>query len=252
MLRRSSKSLLAGCTLALALATGGVQANAGATDPEITDPAGDANFVSAISGAEADTRPASAGGLDLLAVWFETAYSSNKVLDSNGDVVRVERVPEALLVHIRTAGPVVPTHLPADTVRYKVQVALPGCRAVLELVARDGTAGPYAQLGTIDACPPLPARTFRVQSAVPVIQGNEATIRFPFEGPIVPQALAAGASIAQPNARVFSGLVSKTGPDGNDVLIVDQTAQGRSFTIGQDVPADVDCADDPENAECQP
>ena len=251
MLRRPSRSLLAGCTVALALATGGVQANAGATDPEITDPAGDANFVSAISGVEADTRPVSADGLDLRAVWFETAYSSSKVLDSNGDVVRVERVPEALLVHIRTAGPVVPTHVPADTVRYKVQVALPGCRAVLELVARDGTNGSYAQLGTIDACPPLTSPSFQRQPDAPVIQGNEATIRFPFVGPLVPQALADGASMGQPSARVFSALVSKT-VGGSDVLIIDQTAPGRSFTIGQDVPPDVDCGSDPENAECQP
>jgi hypothetical protein len=252
MLRRRSKSLLAGCTLALALATGGVQANAGATDPEITDPAGDANFVSAIAGPEADTRPVSADSLDLLAAWFETAYSSNKVLDSNGDVVRVERVPEALLVHIRTAGPVLPTHLPSDTVRYKVQVALPGCRAVFELVARAGTNGSYAQLGTIDVCPPFQTPTFQRQSDAPVIQANEATIRFPFGSPFVPQAVADGASIAQPTARVYSALVSKTGPDGNDVLIADKTVQGRSFTIGQDVPADVDCGSDPENAECQP
>jgi hypothetical protein len=253
MLRRSSKSLLAGCTLALALATGGIQANAGATDPEITDAAGDANFVSVISGNEADARPASSDSLDLRAVWFETAYSSNKVLDSNGDVARVERVPQALLVHIRTAGPVLPTLIPFDNVRYKVQVALPGCRLVLEFVARTGSApASYAQLGTIDACPPVGARQFRVVSDAPVIQGNEATVRFPLGSPLLPQALAAGASADQPSARVYSGTVSRTMSDGSEVLIVDQTAPGRSFTIGQDVPADVDCGSDPENAECQP
>src|SRR5688500_17667270 len=82
--------------------------------PEITDVAGDANLVNGQgvqTGLETgpDTRPVSVDGADLLAVWFETVYDTIKTIDpETGRVSRVEYRATALLVRIKTQGPIHP------------------------------------------------------------------------------------------------------------------------------------------------
>ena len=258
MLRRSSKTLLAGCTLALALATGGVQANAGATDPEITDVAGDGNFLNgqgAQPGHETgpDTRPASFDNVDLRAVWFETAYSTTKVRDAAGNVLRVEHEPTALLIHVQTQAPPRPTSPWWTAVRYEVAVTLPGCKAFFR--AYFHTATPPLTPGTDSAtinpsggtgCGGAGLITSPVR---PTFAGPISTMTFPLAHLDTSKYISGGTVIRQPVATAFAHLPSLSSPGG---LHPDETGIGRGFTIGQDVPADVDCGSDPENAECQP
>lgn len=145
-MRRSLTALSAVVAL---LALGALPGAAGtADDPEITDPAGDANFASPITGQQADTRPASLDNADLLAVWFETAYETNKVLDpATGAVLRVEYSPSALLVHIKTHGPIHPTQPQGRSIKYQLPVTLPDCDAFFELHA--DASGPANDSATV-------------------------------------------------------------------------------------------------------
>lgn len=173
-------SILATVVFAGALAvSGGFHATAGSgDDPEITDVAGDANFISPIAGDERDTRPASLDNADLRAVWFETAYDTNKVTDpATGEVLRVEHVPTDLLVHIKTEGPIHPAP-PATSVWYRVPASLPDCDAEFELV------GNTASIRAVTAGCGASGAGFGPTSPVkPSIEGTVATLTFPLEHP---------------------------------------------------------------------
>lgn len=252
------KKVLATCWLAALVAVlSGIPATAGTSgDPEITDVAGDANFINGQGlqpGHEAgpDTRPASVDGSDLLAVWFETAYTTTKVLDpSTGSVLRVEHRPTALLVHIRTQAPVRPM-TPWSGLRYKVQATLPECRASFELqIYASNPALDHANLYVVTGqCGTHGPNTGPNIPVDPSFDGNVSTVTFPF-GPEVSEIIWPGATIVQPEAHVFTERSVTAG--GSDRVIPDQTAPGRTFTVGQDVPPDIDCTADPGNTECQP
>lgn len=248
------KTLTAMCTALALVALGALPGAAGTSEnPEVADVAGDANFLNG-QGLQAgqeegpDTRPASIDNTDLRAVWFETAYSTNKVFDpETGDVLRVQYQPTALAVHIQTQGPVRPMD-PWTTILYKVQATLPGCTATFELSVRPNPPDQASIRPVGVNCGHLPPTGIAVSPAVPTFEGVVSTITFPLDDPNVSQYISAGAAIAQPAAHVLGRL-----PAGGQANIrADETAAGRDFTIGQDVPADVDCTSDPDNPECQP
>lgn len=218
-------------------------------DPEITDVAGDANFINGqgvVPGHEdgPDTRPASLDGADLRAVWFTTDYVSSKVLDPETDaVLRVEYAPTGLRIHLRTEAPIHPT--PQNrSIRYRVIASLPGCRVRFELWAL-GESGAIHIISRLDAGCPSGIRQDSVatSSNLPSFDGNVATFAFPFSHQWVAELLSDGLTIPQPAANVVFAF-----PDG---AVIDEAASGRSFTVGSDVPPDVDCTAEPGHPECQ-
>ena len=82
-----------------------------------------------------------------------------------------------------------------------------------------------------------------VSPVKPSFDDNVATLTFPLDHPQVNEFLTNGAAVNGPSARVVVPFVA--GP------VADVTAPGRSFTVGQDVPPDVDCIADSEDPACQ-
>ena len=249
----SRKLLTAGLIAGLVAVLSGLPAAAGsAADPEITDVAGDGNFINGQGVQQGqhsgpDTRPISFNNTDLRAVWFETAYSTTKVRDASGEVLRVEYTPTALKVNIQTQGPVRPLS-PWTYIEYRVPVTLPGCRASLELAAL--ATSDRTEIRPIGA-PCDPDRLLARSPATPTYQGAVSTFTFPLTdtpatGYFISPYLSEGTVLAQPSAHVLGRL-----PVGSQANVqTDETAVGRNFTIGQDVPADIDCSANPGHTEC--
>jgi hypothetical protein len=227
----------------------GLPATAGTTaDPDITDVAGDANALSVVANNQQDTRPVSSGNGDLRAVWFETAYSTTKVKDASGGVLRVEHRPTALLVRIRTEAPARPL-TPWSALRFKVNANLPACNATLDLLvgstvgneqAEIRPSAPSTNCGEDASGNPI---TLVISPVKPTFDGAVSTLTYPLANALVSPVLTAGTLLSQTKAQAL-------GTVGAPVTI-DQTGAGRNFTIGQDVPADIDCTATPNNTECQ-
>jgi hypothetical protein len=242
------KLLTVGLVAGLVAAFSGVPATAGtSTAPDITDPAGDANFVSAISADERDTRPASTDNADLRGVWFETAYSTTRVIHSvSGAVLRVEYRPTALLINIRTQGPVRPLS-PLGALRFKVQATTPACTASFELLVAAASEKAEIRPATPSTgCGEDPPLTLVISPVTPTYDGAVSTMTFPLAHEGISKVISAGAVLSQTKAQTIAQM-----PTGASPVPVDQTGAGSNFTIGQDVPADVDCTATPNNAECQ-
>jgi hypothetical protein len=227
---------------------------AGASDPdapEVVDVAGDGNLVNGqgrLAGHEQgpDARPASLDGADIRAVWFETAYDTVKVLDpGTGEVLRVEHRPTALVVRIKTEGPVHPTTPPGRDLDLEVIADLPSCRASFELWAKgSGPANDSSNIMAVTAgCGVWQPGGGPGALIKPAFDGAEVTLTFPLNQPDLQMFIADGVSIRQPAARsvLNAPFVSP---------LVDETASGSDFVIGEDVPPDVDCVADPDHQEC--
>lgn len=239
----------ASLALALAVTLMGTSATAGTADnPEVTDATGDANAFSSITSDEGDTRPVSFDSLDLLAVWYETAYDTNKILDpATGRITRVEHVPTALQIHISTQSPIHPTWQ-GRNVGYQIPVALPSCQAYFELTA--SAAGPTSDTSTIWAstagCPNKSPGQGIPSQVPPSFQGNVATITFSLHQTGMNDFISHGTTIQGSSARTIA-----LSSIANTRLIADTASEGRPFTIGQDVPPDVDCSAQPDDPQCQ-
>ena len=254
LVRRSnarSKLLTAGLIAGLVAALSGIPATAGtSTDPEITDPAGDSNFLSGVTADERDTRPVSSDNSDLRAVWFETAYSTTKVIHSvSGAVVRVEYRPTALHVNIQTQGPVRPLS-PWGALRFKVAFTVPACQATFDLLVATNPASDQAEIrpatvGT--SCGGDPPITIVISPVKPTYDGAVSTLTFPLTHGGVAEVIPPGTTLTETSA--FS---TASPPVGAAVPSpADKTSAGRTFTVGQDIPADVDCTADPAHTDCQ-
>ncbi|MGH2691280.1 MAG: hypothetical protein ACRDHM_02140 [Actinomycetota bacterium] len=243
--------LTAGLIAGVVAVLSGVPAMAGSsTDAEITDVAGDANFISAVTADERDTRPVSSDNADLRAVWFETAYSTSKVLDpGTGTVLRVEYRPTALVVKIQTQGPVRPLS-PWGSLRFKVPVTVPACSATLELLVATNPAADSAEIrpaAPSTSCGEDPPVNIVISPVKPTYDGAVSAVTFPLAHEGVSKVISPGTVLSQTRALVTAGP-----PAGSAIPTPsDQTASGRNFTIGQDVPPDVDCTATPNNTECQ-
>ena len=242
------KLLTAGLVAGLVAALSGIPATAGtSTDAEITDVAGDGNFING-QGAQPgheigpDTRPASFDNVDLRAVWFETAYSTTKVRDAAGALLRVEHRPTALVIHVQTQAPARPMS-PFGTINYKVSTTLPGCKASFELDVFS-TPSERAVIRPLEGTSCDPDGVITISPVAPTFEGSVSTMTFPLADPHVAPYTSAGTAIAQPSAYAWAVLPSAPGRRA------DETVTGRDFTIGQDVPPDIDCSADPTNSEC--
>lgn len=240
------RCLTAGLVAGLVTVLSGLPATAGTSDdPEITDVAGDANFVSSVTGNQQDSRPASTDNGDISSVWFETSYSTSKILDAaTGEVARVEYGPTALIAHIRTLAPVRPLS-PWSNLRFKIQAQVPACNASLELLVT-GTSE-VAEIRPAVVGHTCDGSTIAISPVEPTFEANIATITFPLTNSSILKFVTPGTTLSQPAAQVIPGLgVGPASP-----VPLDQTASGRSYTVGQDVPADIDCAADPGHPDCQ-
>ena len=249
-----TKLLTAGLVASLVAVLSGLPATAGtSTNAEMSDVAGDANFFSVAANDQRDTRPVSWANGDLREVWFETAYSTSKVVNpSTGSVSRVEHRPTALVVRIKTEAPVRPLS-PWSALRFKVNATLPACQATIELlVAGSGPNFDSAEIrpaspstncgGDNGAGAPINIITSPVK---PTYDGSVSTLTFPLSHALISQVLKAGTALSQTKASTIASLPSVTSP-----VALDQTGAGRSFTIGQDVPPDIDCSAAPTNPAC--
>jgi hypothetical protein len=240
------KLFSAGLIASLVAVLSVIPAHAGtSTDAEITDVAGDGNFINgqgAQSGHEVgpDTRPASFDNVDLRAVWFETAYNTVKVVSASGDVQRVEYRPKALVIHVQTQGSA-QSMSPFGTINYRVSATLPGCQASFELDVFSSAAPDRAVVRSLEG---TECGTSATSPVAPTFEGNVSTMTFPLANSLVAPFISAGTAIGQPSAYAWAILPSAPGRRA------DETVVGRSFTIGQDVPPDIDCSADPTNSEC--
>jgi hypothetical protein len=268
----------AAALLAVALLIPGPPSTAGtAADPEITDGAGDANYINgqrkttclrpetcpepgAIPGT--NPLPASVDELDLAAVWFETEYETTQVRDpATGEVSSVRHDPTALAIHIQTEAPAWPVPAQWASLGYRIPVTLPQCNAYFELGIRSGgnhlvklTAGtPFGGLTPdcdLQKEPGQPDyRTTFISPVHVTFEGTVATLRFRLVDQVNPvwRFIPVGTAISQPYA--FSdGSLQVAGTGG---LIADETSVGRDFAIGQDVPPDVECSEEPDYPGCE-
>lgn len=272
MKTRSIAAVSMGLVASLVLV--GNPAGAGTSqNPEIVDPAGDANLINGQDACAAtlnffcsseglydgpDTRPASHDGSDLRAIWFETTYDTAKETDDLGNVTAVRYIPRALLVHIKTEGPAVPS--PGPTLSYRVPATVGSCP--LEFDAHvDGplTTGLEDSGATIykwNSSPTCPGGSGGIAHAdfKLTTSGNVMTMRYPFSA--LPysstQLVLASDVVIKPREDFLSPAVQTyvnwLGAYGG---VIDEThPYGMKFRIGQDVPANIDCIANPERAEC--
>lgn len=236
-----------GAAVALLVALGGLPATAGtAADPEITDQEGDANGTHQVL-----PDPGSIGGADLLAAWYQTLYTTAKEVDAEGQVIRVRHVPHTLKVSIETAAPASPAFGP--TVILEVPVKLDACRASVSVYIRGPQSLPGDPQGAFlsmaaASCPksaPSPGLTL----PAPSFPGNLTTVLVPFS--TTDGALRAGTVITASGASsVLAMAKASTSATGGVNPLLDLANSAKPFTVGQDVPADVECAAQPTYPGC--
>jgi hypothetical protein len=221
--------------------------------PDIVDVAGDANGINSqgrneVPDQNIGTAPASIPSADIQAIWFETLYSIVKVRDNEGRVLRVRHIPEALRVSIRTTAPAKPTFGPGVIFRVGATIG-PTCEAQLQLSLAGSAPGSStferAELSRIRNCPggagPVPGE-------IPfALIGNVTTMTFAFESSA--GVLATGLSLG-PFTPPHSRVILPTGGSGTTIPAIDQTARVTSWTIGSDVPPDIDCTEEPSHPNC--
>ena len=279
---RKRRLYLAGPVIVAALLVPGPASTAGTSvNPEITDVAGDANFINGQRGYTClrpetcrepgafpvpNPVPESLDALDLRAVWFETEYETTQVRDpATGDVVRVEHDPTALAIHIQTEAPAWPVPPEWAALRYDIPVTLPQCNAHfdLKMFASGSTQTQLAAGSPFSVVRPdcdlqkdpgqIDYRETFGSNVRPTFVGTVATFRFSLvectSCGVQPvwRFIPVGTSIAPPYAFSQGSHQVAGNPGG---LIADETAVGRGFTIGQDVPPDVDCSEEPDYAGC--
>lgn len=247
------KRILITVATALVVASGMFPARAGtAINPEISDVAGDANFVNGQGvagglGQGPDTRPASVASADLRAAWFETAFATSKVLDpETGRVLRVEHVATGLRLHIRTEAAIYPTPQ-ARRIDYRVLVDVPECSVAFHLGASGATPEGDLALIRLEACP-VPWGTTAASSVS--MAGDVASFEWGF-APKFEELIFDGQTLAAPRAFVTPFVISGAENAASPLIVIDEAAPGRNFTIGSDVPPDVDCNATPGHPDCQ-
>lgn len=220
--------------------------------PEITDKVGDANGINGqgISGFEEvspDTRPASIDAADILAVWFRTAYDTTKVRDESGRVLSVIHTPTALEIHFKTLAPVKPT--PGGlAMMYRVPADLSTCPGlgVFFQMRLAGVTNTTERADINNFCQGVTLTDSRFTLT---FVGSESVWTYPFAA-FPTRLVAAGVEITSPAAHVRTFF--RTGiADAFTAPAVDEAKTGDDFTIGSDVPPNVDCVATPDHPDCQ-
>jgi|GEM_PF-7067407 len=219
-----------------------------------TDVAGDANAVNnqaqegSVPEQNVQTAPASVDGADLLSVAVRTLYQQEKVRDDAGRVVRVRHVPTALRIEFRTTAPAKPTFGPGVIFRMSANVGTSGCQVQFELyVAGQAPGSSPIERGQVNRLRNCPGGDGLLIGFPYSFEGDTATVTFPFAS--TDGMLSSGTRLTaytRPHTRVVNYAVAAapTAP------AIDQSPAIASFTIGQDVPADIDCLQDPSHVAC--
>ncbi|MGH2709600.1 MAG: hypothetical protein ACRDH9_00135 [Actinomycetota bacterium] len=250
-----------GLVLALGL---GMPASADPPAPQIIDAAGDANFVNA--NGNTNLEPAngpdtsavySESGADFRSIRFFTRYTKVKIKNPEGVVEMIDYRPSALQIDITMSGDIKPAK---NSLIFRVQTLIAGCQAWFTGWIR-GTQPGAAEVERAQinkSAGTCPGGTGAVQNGFQqIVSGNLLTLIYPFEAEAFSGAMAgfikSGTQIDPagtftnnanyPHVRtVIGGTV--TAPS------IDQTERPTPFTVGSDVPADVICANTPEDPEC--
>lgn len=217
--------------------------------PNLVDVQGDANLVNSHGfGEEVDVRtdPASIAGADLVGVWFETTYDTVLERDEEGAVRFVRHVPIGLRMRVKTSEPARPTFGP--TLVYRVPVAIGGsCQAWASFYVRGDAPGSLDREGAFlfmqSGCAGTPT------GATLTFDGERAIATFPFEssGGVLADEVEIG-PWSRAAVRVTPGAGSQqlfTAP------AIDEAPPVSTFTIGSDVPPDIDCHETPTEPACQ-
>lgn len=249
IVHRNARWLAVGLVLAL----GAVPAAAGTpATPEITDIAGDANAVNgqgrtALEGR--DTRPASVDSADLRAVWFETSFRKDKLVDpATGDVMRVRHLPAALLIHLQTSAPIHPASMEGmRPLSYDVLAALPNaCSTRFRLAVGASAATDAVSLDTLSTGCPGGISSGGALTR-PTYNGNVATYTYPLDEERFAEVLTAGTTISGASA-----VVTRAIPFAGSLRLDEAAASTATFTFGDGAPADIDCTVTPDDPDCQP
>ena len=236
--------------LAVPLTLAGASASAGGpSDPEVVDPAGDANLVNN-QGQEAapeqnlSTAPASIDGADIRSIWLETLYSTVKERDADGAVRFVRHVPHSLRINFVTTAPAKPTFGPGVIFRMSANVGEGGCQVQFQVyLAGTATAMERAEINRLRNC--TGGNGILGGGFTHAVQGTTLSLTFPFaqtEGMLT--GVETLSAYTRPHTRVVLPNAAATAP------AIDQTAPIRSFTLGSDVPPDVDCTTEPGHPDC--
>ena len=262
-MKRLALLLLAGAAFSMNGVAGASLADA----PELTDAAGDANFInnqgSPADPGSVDTRPGSVDGVDLRSISFDTAYTTTKLLRADGTVSAVTYTPTALLVTATMEGNILPTAGPSMGVR--VPVSINGCEAVLQSWWKGENAvdGGVTRTDLRKATATCPGGAGTVVAGLgQTISGKTVTMRFPFTAfaGAMQGFIADGVEIAGAPTYLNSQNNPYTTPQqlvaagGASVHFyatpIDMTARFTEYTIGSDVPADVSCDATPDHPDC--
>lgn len=217
--------------------------------PQISDVAGDANGINSMGLSqlgdvpEVQSAPASLGAVDLLAVGFETTFTTTKLRNAEGKVTRVHHEPQSVVVRITTQDPPV---APSDTnISYTIPIVVDGVCAqgyiLLSLQGQGATGQPLASNVTWFQCE-FPRSDVALGSIT--IAGNVASLEFPLS---VLQARGVGVGSTVAPREGVSGRVNAT-LRGRRIDEAKWTAT--SYTIGSDVPPGIDCLATPGHPEC--
>jgi len=214
--------------------------------PHIVDATGDANAINGQGfGQTADqpTDPASVASADLAGVWFETTYDTVIERDENGAVRFVRHVPTGLRMRVKTAAPAKPTFGP--TVLYRVPVTIDGaCEAWLQLYLRGDAQGSLDREGA--ELSPRSGCAGTATGATLAFDGVYTEATFPFAGGLLAGGMELGAW-SRPSVRVAAGTGTTqlaTAP------AIDEAPPMSGFTVGSDVPPDIDCHETPSDPAC--
>jgi hypothetical protein len=226
----------------------------------VIDIAGDANGINSQDvGADEVSVATGAGSVasaDIVSMWVETAY--DKVLVTGGSDVIVRYIPNALVLNVRTVGPAKPTLGPSVVFRLPFRSSPtpnPTCFAFLDLrvtgSAPGAIGGDNAVLTRGDArCsggtgPGL--ATFPLSYV-----GNVMRTVFPFDKSN--GMFSAGRTIigtTRPHVGLLALLEVPTACATKCSLgTLDEARVFPTFTIGSDVPADVNCTQQPDHPDC--
>lgn len=218
--------------------------------PEISDVFGDANFVNGhgFDNLEPVSTPVALDSADLKAIWFETTYRPEKDRLEDGTVTRVRYEPGALLVNIKTVAPPRPATGPG--LYFNVPVTIAGCEIWFEgYVAGTGFVGDEASIWKNGSN--CPGGTGYITNPKFIARGSGDTLILEYGLDALPysnsQIILAEDVEIRPVSTV--PMVSLSGT--HETSIDEATPLMSVYQIGEGIPDDIVCAEQPDHAECQ-
>ncbi|MGH2711883.1 MAG: hypothetical protein ACRDH9_11855 [Actinomycetota bacterium] len=228
-----------------------------APQPHIIDRAGDANGINGqglFGGAEIgqDTRPVSVASADIVAIYYETLYDTIRERDAAGNIIGVKYVQHSFRVSAETTAPVKPTAGPSVMFRIPARIGIGACEVFIDGYVRGSAPGANelerADINKLTAqCPG--GSGFLTDGFAIGFEGNMTKLTFPFDKS---SGMFAPGVALEPTSKVSVRTVLGQGTSPNPTTpAIDETAIPARWVIGIDVPPDVDCAETPENLDCQ-